>query len=80
MQLNEINDDNLNFISRRKLYNRAYHKMYYNEHKQQNTEAYQKALEKGRERYYKKIESQTPEGQEKKVIKKYKKRNLINPL
>lgn len=74
MDINQLNNDDKN--SRRILYNRAYHKMYYNEHKAQNTEAYQKSLIKGRERYYKKIEEQTPEGQEKKEVRRYQKRNL----
>jgi hypothetical protein len=71
---NILNNEDKNL--RRILYNRAYHKMYYNEHKNLNTDAYQKSLIKGRERYYKKIEEQTPEGQEKKQVRKYQKRNL----
>jgi hypothetical protein len=59
--------------ARAKEYRHNYSRMYYQEQRDENSEIYKDILEKARLRYEKK-QAENPD----KVVKKYKKRNLIN--
>lgn len=59
--------------ARAKEYRHNYSRMYYQEQRDGNSERYKDILEKARLRYEKK-QTENPD----KVVKKYKKRNLIN--
>jgi len=69
----------LTHAERRKLYMRAYGKIYYQEQKEANTEYYQKSLEAGRIRYHKIKEGLLKEANPEAEIppkKVFKKRNI----
>jgi len=58
---------------RARQYRHNYSRMYYQEQRNENSERYKDILEKARLRYEKK-QTENPE----KVVKKYKKRNILN--
>lgn len=63
-------------LKREKQYKKEYSKQYYREQKAENNERYKDILEKAKERYKnKKAETKDNKAE----VKKYKKRNILNP-
>ena len=80
----ETQTQQLTAKEKRKLYMKAYAKIYYNEQEEANTDYYKKSIEAGRARYKKLKEAfdktKTSEGSEDtpvKPVKVFKKRNIV---